>query len=56
MKDLHARIAAARHVGEADIQALIEANTQDRLFGLFGAPVVNVLALNLKLDERWPMR
>ena len=51
-----ARIAAARHVGEADIQALIEANTQDRLFGLFGAPVVNVLALNLKLDERWPMR
>ena len=50
------RVAAARHAPVADIQALITANTQGRLWGLFGAPTVNVLSLNLQLDERWPMR
>ena len=51
-----ARIADARHVSPAEIQAVIDANTEGRLLGLFGAPVVNVLSLNLVLDERWPMR
>ena len=51
-----ARIAAARHAPVGDILALIDAHVQDRLFGLFGAPHVNVLMMNLELDERWPKR
>ena len=51
-----ARIAAARHAEVTQIQDLIAQNSQGRLWGLFGAPVVNVLDLNLKLDERWPLR
>lgn len=51
-----ARIADARHVRTEDVLALIGGKTQNRLFGLFGAPVVNVLELNLALDEKWPLR
>ena len=51
-----ARIAEARHVKLDDVQALIDAQTENRLFGLFGAPVVNVLRLNLTLDEKLPIR
>lgn len=50
------RIATARHANLADIQALIIQNSHGRLWGIFGSPVVNVLALNLKLDEMWPIR
>ena len=50
------RIALARHANLSDIQALIVQNSQGRLWGIFGSPVVNVLALNLILDERWPIR
>ena len=51
-----ARIAEARHIKTEDVLALITARTEHRLFGLFGAPVVNVLELNLTLDEKWPLR
>jgi len=51
-----ARVAQARKADVKDIAAAIDANTEGKLFGLFGAPTVNVLALNLILDERWPMR
>jgi K+-transporting ATPase ATPase C chain len=50
-----ARVADARKAKLEDINALIDANTEGKLFGLFGAPNVNVLLLNLALDERWPM-
>jgi K+-transporting ATPase ATPase C chain len=46
------RIAQARHIGPQQVRALIEAQRHDRLFGLFGEPRVNVLALNLALDGK----
>lgn len=48
------RIAAARKAPAAEVQALIAANTEGSTFGLFGEPRVNVLAVNLALDARWP--
>lgn len=48
------RIAAARKVPAAEVQAVIAANTEGSTFGLLGEPRVNVLAVNLALDARWP--
>lgn len=48
------RIAAARKVPAAEVQALIAANTEGSTFGLLGEPRVGVLAVNLALDARWP--
>lgn len=44
------RIAAARGLPPAEIRALVLAHVDPPLLGLFGAPRVNVLALNLGLD------
>jgi K+-transporting ATPase ATPase C chain len=49
------RIAQARGLAPQQVRALIEVNRHDRLFGLFGEPRVNVLALNLALDGK-PVR
>jgi K+-transporting ATPase ATPase C chain len=49
-----ARVAAARHVEPAKLQALVDAQTEGRLFGLIGEPRVNVLALNMALDATAP--
>lgn len=49
-----ARIASARKVASADVQAVIAANTEGSTLGLLGEPRVNVLAVNLALDARWP--
>jgi K+-transporting ATPase ATPase C chain len=48
-----ARIARARGLPLARVQALIDASTRGRQFGVLGEPRVNVLELNLRLDGRW---
>jgi K+-transporting ATPase ATPase C chain len=40
---------------EADVRALVQKFTQDRQFGIFGEPRVNVLELNLELDSAYPL-
>jgi potassium-transporting ATPase KdpC subunit len=47
------RVAAARKVPVADVDALIAARTEARTFGLLGEPRVNVLRLNLDMDARF---
>jgi K+-transporting ATPase ATPase C chain len=48
-----ARVAAARGVPAAEIQALLDARVEGRTFGVLGEPRVNVLLLNLDLDRRF---
>jgi potassium-transporting ATPase KdpC subunit len=46
-----ARVARARHMTTAQIEALIAAHARGRLLGFIGEPRVNVLELNLALDS-----
>jgi len=48
------RVATARGVPLAQIEELVAASARGRLFGFLGEPRVNVLALNIKLDRRFP--
>jgi K+-transporting ATPase ATPase C chain len=48
------RVAAARKLDAARVQALVEQFTERPLFGLLGEPGVNVLRLNLALEEVKP--
>ena len=50
-----ARIAAHRGVSVAEVQAIIDANTQAPVLGFLGDPRVNVLAVNLALDAKYPV-
>ena len=45
------RVARARGIEPAALQALIERNTEGRTLGVLGEARVNVLALNLDLDR-----
>jgi K+-transporting ATPase ATPase C chain len=48
------RVAAARRLPQAKVDALVMAHTTARTLGLFGEARVNVLALNLALDGAPP--
>lgn len=45
------RIAAARHIPEAQVRKVISSATKGRTFGILGEPRVNVLEVNLRLDS-----
>ena len=45
------RVAAARHLPVAEVQALVARYTQGRQLGFLGEPTVNVLELNIALDQ-----
>jgi potassium-transporting ATPase KdpC subunit len=49
------RVAAARHISPAQVEALVKKYTTGRTLGFLGAPTVNVLLLNIALDEQYPV-
>lgn len=51
------RVARARQLDPGTVKAMVAKNTEDRQWGIFGEPRVNVLALNMALDlSREPVK
>lgn len=50
------RVARERGMNEDELRRIVGEHTEGRQFGFLGEPRVNVLALNLALDERQPMK
>ncbi len=51
-----ARVANARGTTVEKVRAAIASVTTGRTFGFLGEPRVNVLALNLRIDQQFPVR
>jgi K+-transporting ATPase ATPase C chain len=49
------RVAKERGISEQALHALVQKFAEDRQFGIFGEPRVNVLELNLELDRTHPL-
>jgi K+-transporting ATPase ATPase C chain len=50
-----ARVARARGAAEEEVRALVKEMTAPSFLGIAGEPRLNVLLINLRLDERWPL-
>jgi K+-transporting ATPase c subunit len=50
-----ARVARARHINPAQVRDVVRENQHGRDLGVFGEPRVNVVALNLELDRKYPV-
>lgn len=49
-----ARVATARGIDPGTLRTLVDTYTTGRWLGFMGAPSVNVVALNVELDRRYP--
>lgn len=45
------RVAKERNISETDLRKIVARFTENKTFGIFGEPRVNVLKLNLELDK-----
>ena len=50
-----ARVARARHITPAQVHDVVAEHRHGRDLGIFGEPRVNVVALNLELDQKYPV-
>ncbi|MBO0882119.1 MAG: potassium-transporting ATPase subunit C, partial [Mycobacterium sp.] len=50
-----ARVAGARHITAAQVGDVVAKHRHGRDLGVFGEPRVNVVALNLELDQKYPL-